>query len=105
MSFTLDKNKKTMTAINIIADSDFGLNAPFFFAQLFNLFIVGAWLWYSFKMISYVCKNASGSEVPLWILVIVLLPLLGAWAASLHYIKRDSRDKQVVESSNTKTNE
>jgi hypothetical protein len=66
-------------------NSDWGINPALFAIQILNLVIIVLWIWATWKMISFVCKKGKGAEVPLWVLVIVLLPIIGAFAAYIHY--------------------
>ena len=65
----------------------FGISGGLFFAQILNLIILIAYIWLVCKAIARASKSGEGVEVPLWIFAIVLLPILGAVAALLHYPK------------------
>ncbi len=65
--------------------SSWEIHAALFAAQIINFTIIALWIWASWKMISFVCKKGVGAEVPLWVLVIILVPVIGALAAYIHY--------------------
>ena len=81
--------------LNTLFAGNFAGNPVFLIAQLINLFIVIVWMWATLKTIFLACRKGSGAEVPLWILVIVFIPILGALAAYLHY--KNKGDSQQIE--------
>ena len=74
------------------SQSSWNIHPSLFIAQILNFIIAVVWIWASFKMISFVCKKGQGSEVPLWVLIIVLLPIVGALASYIHYKNKATKD-------------
>ena len=86
-----------MTSITtnlILAQShseSFGISGGLFIAQLLNLIVLIAYIWLVSKAIARASKMGKGVEVPIWIFAIVLLPILGAVSALLHYKKPEQQ--------------
>ena len=75
----------------ILCDSTFEVKFAFFAAQLLNLALLVVWPVLAFKGIRSVLNNGGGAEVPLWILLVLLFPIIGAWMALSYFGKRKSK--------------
>jgi hypothetical protein len=69
----------------------FSISGGLFIAQILNLIVLIAYIWLVCKAIARACKVGKGVEVPIWIFAIVLLPIIGAIAALVHYQKPEQQ--------------
>ncbi|MBK1833186.1 hypothetical protein [Roseibacillus ishigakijimensis] len=77
---------------------DSGFRWPFFLAQVLNVLIIVFWVWSTIAAVRRVLCEGEGSEVPLWMLVIFLCPILGAVAALLYFRRRNTASKPNAQS-------
>ncbi len=63
-------------------------NFPFLVAQILNITLLIAWPVLVFKGIRTVRNHGNGSEVPLWMILILLFPIVGAWITLSYFAKR-----------------
>jgi len=74
-----------MEAVEVEKVTNHFSGASLYMVQIINLIIAISYLWFCWKIIVFVCKKGEGLEVPLWVLIIIFIPLIGAWAAYIHY--------------------
>lgn len=66
----------------------FGSDSSYIIAEVVSLIFAVLWIWFCFRIICFICKKGKGVEVPLWILIIIFIPIIGVWAAYIHYKAR-----------------
>ena len=76
----------------IIHEATLASSAWFYVAQLLNLTLMIAWPILLYKGVSIALRRGSGSEVPLWIIVVVIFPIFGGWIALTHLGKKPPVD-------------
>ena len=79
--------------ISILATTiteEFGIQWWFLLAQVINLIVVVLYVSLLIRAVLRVARYGKGNEVPIWVFVIVFVPIVGIIGALTHYRKTES---------------
>jgi hypothetical protein len=81
-----------MSMISILATTvteEFGIQWWYLLAQLISLIVVVLYVSLLVRAVFRVARYGKGNEVPMWVFVIVFVPIFGIIGAFTHYRKTE----------------
>ena len=72
---------------------DFSISPRFIAFQILNILTVAAYFYLLVISVVTVVRKGYGTEIPLWILTIFLVPVVGPFAALYYYKSKPKRSK------------